>query len=129
MPSSKPSARKSHSSAKPFPLQPTEDRIVVRLDPQAERTKGGVVIPGIVNERPYTGVVLAVGPGKLLKDGRRITPDVKPGDRVFFGRQWGQQIPWPNEDHDTTEVRILEWQHLLAKLAPDAEFDPTIMPH
>ncbi len=66
-------------------LRPLNDRLIVKALPKEEVTKAGIIIPESVDkERPEQGEVVAVGPGKLLEDGKRSTMDVKVGDKVMF---------------------------------------------
>jgi len=63
-------------------LQPLADRLVVKPIEREEVTKGGIVLPDTAKEKPQEGEVLAVGPGRLSDDGKRIAMDVKVGDRL-----------------------------------------------
>jgi chaperonin GroES len=65
-------------------LRPMGDRIIVRRTEAAEKSSGGVILPDNAKQKPQRGTVLAVGPGKLLKDGTRRPLQVKEGDRVLF---------------------------------------------
>ncbi len=69
-------------------ITPLHDRIVVARTEGEERTVGGIIIPDTAKEKPQEGKVIAVGPGRLDKDGKRTAPDVKAGDRVLFAK-WG----------------------------------------
>ena len=74
-------------------VRPLHDRIIVeRIEESAEQVVGGIIIPDTAKEKPQQGKVIAVGKGKVKDDGG-ITPlDVKPGDRVLFGKYSGQEI-------------------------------------
>jgi chaperonin GroES len=74
-------------------VRPLHDRIIVeRIEESAEQVVGGIIIPDTAKEKPQQGKVIAVGKGKVKDDGS-ITPlDVKPGDRVLFGKYSGQEI-------------------------------------
>jgi chaperonin GroES len=73
-------------------VTPLHDRIVVSRIESEEKTAGGIIIPDTAKEKPQEGRIVAVGPGKRRKDGRRIPPDVKVGDRVLFTRWAGTEI-------------------------------------
>lgn len=74
-------------------VRPLHDRIIVkRLENNTEKTVGGIIIPDTAKEKPQEGEVIAVGPGKFDKDGKRQTLDVKKGDRVLFGKYAGSEI-------------------------------------
>ena len=73
-------------------LQPLADRLVVRPIEREEVTKGGIVLPDTAKEKPQEGEVLAVGPGRLSDDGKRIAMDVKVGDIVVYARYGGTEI-------------------------------------
>jgi chaperonin GroES len=64
-------------------LQPLGDRVVVKPIEREEVTKGGIVLPDTVKEKPQEGKVLAAGPGRLSEDGKRIAMDVTVGDVVL----------------------------------------------
>jgi chaperonin GroES len=65
-------------------VRPLGDRIVVRREESSEKTAGGIVLPDNAKQKPQRGTVLAVGPGKMLKDGKRRPLQVREGDRVIF---------------------------------------------
>ncbi len=65
-------------------LQPLGDRLVVQRDESEETTSGGIVLPDTAQDKPSRGIVLSVGEGKLLKDGKRGEMQVKEGDRILF---------------------------------------------
>ncbi len=91
-------------------LQPLADRLVVKPIEREEVTKGGIVLPDTAKEKPQEGKVIAVGPGRLSEDGKRITMDVKVGDIVIYARYGGQEYKIDDE-----EVIILEEKQILAK--------------
>ncbi len=93
-------------------LQPMADRLVVRPIEREEVTKGGIYIPDTVKEKPQEGEVLAVGPGRLSEDGKRIAMEVKVGDIVLYTRYGGTEIKIDDE-----EVVILRESDILAKKA------------
>jgi len=79
-------------------LNPLADRLVVRPIEKEEVTKGGIVLPDTVKEKPQEGDVLAVGPGRLSEDGKRIAMDVKVGDIVIYSKYGGTEIKIDDEE-------------------------------
>ncbi len=80
-------------------VRPLQDRVLVKRREEEEKTKGGIIIPDTAKEKPVEAEVMAVGPGKLTDDGRRIEPMVKQGDRVLFAKWSGSEIKIDGEDH------------------------------
>jgi len=93
-------------------LKPLADRVVVKPLVKEEVTKGGLVIPDTAKEKPQEGEIVAVGPGKLGDDGKRIELEVKKGDRVIYAKYAGTE--WK---HDNEEYLILRESDILAKLS------------
>ena len=91
-------------------LKPLADRLVVRPIEREEMSKGGIVLPDTVKEKPQEGKVLAVGPGRLSDDGKRIAMDVKLGDTVVYAKYGGTEIRIDDE-----ELVILRESDILAK--------------
>lgn len=73
-------------------VRPLQDRLLVRRVEEAEKTKGGIIIPDAAKERPLEGNVISVGAGKRSEDGTLIPLDVKAGDRILFGKYAGTEI-------------------------------------
>jgi chaperonin GroES len=73
-------------------IRPLNDRILVKRTEEETKTKGGIIIPDTAKEKPQRGEVLAVGPGKMGDDGKRIPLDVKAGDKVLFSKYAGTEI-------------------------------------
>src|SRR5215472_16456477 len=73
-------------------LRPLHDRILVKRLEEGEQLKGGIIIPDTAKEKPPQAEVMAVGGGKLLETGQRTSVDVKPGDRILFGKYSGSDI-------------------------------------
>src|SRR6266567_1659312 len=71
---------------------PLHDRVVIRRLEGEEKTKGGIIIPDTVKEKPQEGEVIAVGPGARDESGKLVPVDVKVGDRVLFGKWSGTEI-------------------------------------
>ena len=91
-------------------IQPLADRLVVRPIEREEVTKGGLVLPDTAKEKPQEGEVLAVGPGRLSEDGKRIAMDVKVKDTVLYTKYGGTEIKVEGE-----ELIILRESDILAK--------------
>jgi chaperonin GroES len=79
-------------------IRPLNDRIIVKRTEEQEQMRGGLYIPDTAKEKPQEGEVLAVGNGKLLENGTRISIDLKPGDRVLFGKYAGTEIKLDGEE-------------------------------
>ena len=79
-------------------IRPLNDRIIVKRVEEQEQMRGGLYIPDTAKEKPQEGEVLAVGNGKLLENGTRISIDLKPGDRVLFGKYAGTEIKLDGEE-------------------------------
>ena len=79
-------------------FRPLHDRILVRRLESDARTKGGIIIPDTAKEKPQEGEVIATGPGARTEDGRVHPLDVKPGDRILFGKWGGTEIKLDGED-------------------------------
>ena len=80
-------------------FRPLGDRVVVKPLPREEVTKTGLVIPDTAKEKPQQGKVIAVGKGKVEKDGKVTPLDVKEGDTVLFGKYSGQEIKLDGEEY------------------------------
>jgi chaperonin GroES len=78
---------------------PLHDRILVRRVEERETTKSGLIIPDTAKEKPQDGEVLAVGKGKVKDDGKVIPLQIKPGDRILFGKYAGTDIILGGEDY------------------------------
>lgn len=80
-------------------IRPLHDRIIVRRLEEEEKTKGGIIIPDTAKEKPIEGKVIAVGEGKINKDGTKIPMEVKKGDRVLFSKYAGTEVKIDGEEH------------------------------
>jgi chaperonin GroES len=96
-------------------VTPLHDRVLIRRIEEKETVKGGIIIPDTAKEKPQEGEVIAVGAGKMEK-GQRIPLDVKPGDRVLFGKYSGTDIKIQDE-----EYLILREEEILAKIGGAAK--------
>jgi chaperonin GroES len=79
-------------------FRPLHDRIVVRRINAEEKTKGGIIIPDTAQEKPSQGEVIAVGPGGRDEAGKLIPIDLKPGNRVLFGKWSGTEVKIDGDD-------------------------------
>jgi len=80
-------------------FRPLHDRVVVRRIEEAETVRGGIVIPDSAKEKPQEGEAMACGNGKVLDSGLRVALEVKPGDRVLFGKYGGNEIKLEGEEY------------------------------
>ncbi len=80
-------------------VKPLQDRILIKRVEEEHKTKGGIIIPDSAKEKPQEGIVVAVGPGRVTDTGTRVTPGVKPGDRILFGKYSGTDIKLEGEEH------------------------------
>ena len=96
-------------------ITPLHDRVLVRRLEEKESVKGGIIIPDTAKEKPQEGEVIAVGNGRREK-GELIPLDVKPGDRILFGKYSGNDIKIDDE-----EYMILKEDEILAKIGHSAK--------
>ncbi len=96
----------SASSAK---LRPLGDRVVIKPTPREEVTKSGIVLPDTAKEKPQEGVILSVGPGKVLDDGSREAMDVSVGNKVLYAKYAGTEFKVDGE-----ELLIVSQKDILA---------------
>ena len=80
-------------------ISPLADRIVVKPLEDTETMRGGLYIPDTAKEKPQQGEVVAVGPGKMTDDGKRIAPEVKEGDKVLYGKYSGTEVTVSDEQY------------------------------
>ena len=80
-------------------IKPLNDRVLVLRIEEEEKTSGGLIIPDTAKEKPQEGKVIAVGPGKLDDDGKRLPLDVKKNDRILFGKYAGNEIKIDGVEH------------------------------
>ena len=81
-----------------MPFRPLHDRVVVKRLEGEERTKGGIIIPDTVKEKPQEGKIIAVGPGGRDETGKLTPLDVKAGDRILFGKWSGTEVKIDGEE-------------------------------
>jgi chaperonin GroES len=92
-------------------LRPLHDRVLVKRLEEGEQRRGGIIIPDSAKEKPQQALVKAVGSGKLMETGERVAPEVKPGDRILFGKYSGSEIKI-----DGDEFLILKEDEILGVL-------------
>ncbi len=90
-------------------LKPLGDRVIVKVIEAEEKTRGGIILPDTAKDKPQEGEVMAVGPGRVLDNGNRVTPEVKVGDRVIFSKYGGTEVKV-----EDTEYLIIRDSDLLA---------------
>src|SRR4029077_6229209 len=91
-------AANGQPGAKLMNFRPLHDRVVIRRIEGEEKTKGGIIIPDTVKEKPQEGEVIAVGPGARDESGKLVTLELKTGDRVLFGKWSGTEVKIDGED-------------------------------
>ena len=79
-------------------IRPLHDRVIVQRIAEEEMTKGGIIIPDTAKEKPQEGKVIAVGTGKILDNGTKLSLDVKAGDKILFGKYSGTEIKIEGEE-------------------------------
>ena len=79
-------------------IRPLHDRVIVRRMEEERKSAGGIVIPDTAAEKPMKGEVIAIGPGKLLDDGKVHPLNVKPGDKILFGKYSGTEVKVEGEE-------------------------------
>lgn len=80
-------------------IRPLQDRVIVQRIKEEEKTKGGIIIPDAAKEKPQEGKVIAVGKGKVNDEGKVIKLDVKPGDKILFGKYSGSEVKMNGEEY------------------------------
>lgn len=80
-------------------MKPLGERVIIKVLESEEKTKSGIVLPDTAKEKPQMGKVLAVGNGKLLDNGQRVTMDVKEGDKVLFAKYAGTEVKLDGEEY------------------------------
>ena len=95
-------------------LKPLSDRIIVRREESEEKSRGGILLPDNAQKKPQRGIVLAVGPGKMNKDGTRTSLQVKVGDSVLFTAWAGDEF---KDKKHKDEVLVMHESDVMAVLA------------
>ena len=96
-------------------FRPLGDRVLVKRVEEEQKTKGGIIIPDTAKEKPQEGEVIAVGPGARDENGKVQALDVKPGDRILFGKWSGTEVKLNGED-----LLIMKESDILGVLEADA---------
>ena len=95
-----------------FKFRPLHDRVVVKRIEAQDKSKGGIIIPDTVKEKPQEGEVVAVGPGGRDENGKLIAIDIRSGDRVLFGKWSGTEVKLDGE-----ELLIMKESDIMGVLA------------
>ena len=80
-------------------IRPLHDRVIIKRLDEEEQIRGGIIIPDTAREKPQQGEVIAAGEGKFREDGTRQALDVRPGDRVLFGKYSGSEVKIDDEEY------------------------------
>jgi len=97
-------------------IKPLEDRILVRRSEPQTTSAGGIIIPDKAAEKPLEGIVIAVGPGRMLETNERLAVSVKVGDRVLFTKYGAKEV-----NHEGEKLLILRESDLLAVVDKQVE--------
>ena len=95
-------------------FRPLGDRVLVRRVEEEEKTRGGIIIPDTAKEKPQEGEVIAVGPGARDESGKVQPLDVKPGDRILFGKWSGTEVRLDGKD-----LLIMKESDILGVVEPE----------
>jgi len=80
-------------------VRPLHDRLIIQTMKEEEMTKGGIIIPDTAKEKPVEGKVIAVGAGRVKKDGTKMPLEIKKGDRVLYAKYGGTEIKMDGEEY------------------------------
>jgi chaperonin GroES len=80
-------------------VKPLHDRLIIQTLEEEEKTKGGIIIPDTAKEKPVEGKVIAVGAGRIRKDGTKMSLEIKKGDRVLYAKYAGTEIKMDGEEY------------------------------
>jgi len=80
-------------------IKPLADRVVIKPSPAEEKSRGGIILPDTAKEKPVVGEVVAIGPGKVTDDGKKVTPEVKVGDKVLYGKYSGTEVTIEGDEY------------------------------
>ncbi|HEY9165535.1 MAG TPA: co-chaperone GroES [Candidatus Kryptonia bacterium] len=90
-------------------IKPLADRVVVKPLPADEKTKGGLFVPDTAKERPQEGEIVAIGPGRVTDEGKKIQIEVKVGDKILYGKYSGTEV-----NYEGTEYLIMRESDIFA---------------
>jgi chaperonin GroES len=79
-------------------IEPLGDRVVIKPTPKEEVSRGGIVLPDTAKEKPQEGKIIAVGPGRVTEDGKRVAMEVKKGDKVIYSKYAGTEFRLNDEE-------------------------------
>ena len=97
-------------------FKPLGDRVVIKQLEQEEVSRGGLVLPDTAKEKPQEGEVIAIGPGRLNDDGKRLPMELKVGDRILYARYAGTEVKG-DVSNDDEELLVLRESDILAKFS------------
>jgi chaperonin GroES len=80
-------------------IKPLSDRVVIKPALAEEKTKGGIILPDTAKEKPVVGEIVAVGPGKVSDEGKKVPMEVKVGDKVLYGKYSGTEVTVEGEEY------------------------------
>jgi chaperonin GroES len=80
-------------------IKPLADRVIIKPATPEERTKGGIILPDTAKEKPVVGEVVAVGPGKVSEEGKKVPMEVKVGDKVLYGKYSGTEVTYEGDEY------------------------------
>ena len=80
-------------------MKPLGDRVIIKVQEQEETLASGIVLPGNAKEKPQEGTIVAVGPGRMLDDGKRVAMEVKVGDTVIYSKYAGTEVKFEGEEY------------------------------
>jgi chaperonin GroES len=106
-----------NQEAKVFPVEPTGERIYIKRDekPKEKKTPGGIVLPDDAKKQPNEGVVVAVGPGKLLDDGRRAPMAIQVGWKVIYAPYASTEVVVDDVEYICVDQNAVLGVHVQAK--------------
>ena len=80
-------------------MKPLADRVIIKPSEAEEKSRGGIILPDTAKEKPVIGEVVAVGPGKVSDDGKKVPMEVKVGDKVLYGKYSGTEVTVEGEEY------------------------------
>jgi chaperonin GroES len=80
-------------------VKPLADRVIIKPAAAEEKTKGGIILPDTAKEKPVIGEIVAVGPGKIADDGKKVVMELKVGDKVLYGKYSGTEVTIDGEEY------------------------------
>jgi len=80
-------------------LTPIGDRVVVKPEPEEQKTKSGIVLPDTAKEKPQEGTVVSVGTGRILDNGQKVPLEVKVGDKIIYSKYGGTEVKIDEEEY------------------------------